>query len=184
MKKLLTSLALGCLLAVGAQAHALSITPDSGAVLTGDDPSQDKIDTAIFTTLDGSIELYKQNTGEDSDSGILEGSYETLFLDTPSDPSGATITYMGGNIIGDKKFLLVKDGNNSPAWYLFNLTNLGWDGMETLELSAFWPAQGSISHIALYGNSSPPSVPEPGTLLLLGGGLLGLAVYGRRRKKE
>jgi hypothetical protein len=32
---------------------------------------------------------------------------------------------------------------------------------------------GKISHIA--------AIPEPSTLILLGGGLLGLAVYGRRR---
>lgn len=174
---------LGCFLAGGVQAYALSITPDSGTPLTGAQTSQPKIDDAIASTLGESTELYKQNTGDASDTGALAGSYETLFLDTPSDPSGATITYMGGNIVGDTKFLLVKDGNNFPAWYLFNLTTLGWDGMETLNLSAFWPAQGSISHVALYGNSTPPTVPEPGTLLLLGGGLLGLAVYGRKRKK-
>ena len=32
------------------------------------------------------------------------------------------------------------------------------------------------------GNGTPP-IPEPGTILLLGGGLLGLALYGKRRMK-
>lgn len=181
MKKLLTAMVLGCFLAVGVQAHALSITP-GGAVMTGDQTAQPAIDSAIASTLGLSVELYKQNVGG-AESGILAGSYETLFFDTPTDPSGATITYTGGDILGDMKFLLVKDGNQNPAWYLFNLTTLGWDGVETLELSAFWPAGGAISHVTLYGSSSPPAVPEPGTLLLLGGGLLGLAVYGRRRMK-
>ena len=34
----------------------------------------------------------------------------------------------------------------------------------------------------LYGTDGNPLVPEPSTALLLGAGLLGLAVFGRRRK--
>jgi hypothetical protein len=64
---------------------------------------------------------------------------------------------------------------------LFNLTSLGWDGMETLNLSGFWPQQGAISYVALYGDAK--KVPEPTTMLLLGFGLLGLVGFGRKIKK-
>lgn len=140
------------------------------------------------------LELYKA----DNDSGyegtsILAGSYDTVFSNTENDPQDATITYTGGDIVGGvPAYLLVKDGDATPVWYLFDLTStpLGWDGKETLSLAGFWPNQdalgnpiqhsGEISHVSLYGTRAP--VPEPGTVLLFGTGLAGLAAVGRRRK--
>lgn len=180
MKKLLSLMAFCSLLAIAVQAHALSITPSGpGLVLTGNQTAQSQINVAISATILGSTELYKQDVGG-AETGTLKDSYETEFLATPTDPSGAKITFTGGLILGDPKFLLVKDGNQDPAWYLFNLNNY-WNGTETLELSNFWPLNGAISHVTLYGTSTP--VPEPGTLLLLGIGMFGLAVYGKRRIK-
>jgi hypothetical protein len=91
------------------------------------------------------------------------------------------IEYVDGQPIAEDAFLLVKDGNQTPAWYLFDLS--GWDGMEDLVLTGFWPNQGAISHVSLYGGTST-TVPEPGTLLLLGSGLVGLALYGRKSFKR
>jgi PEP-CTERM motif len=160
---------------------ALIITPSTDTPLTGNDPSQAVIDGIIDPLLGSSTELYKQDAGVIGDSGTLAGSYETGFN---GDLSGGTIEYVGGDIVGPIAYLLVKDGNQEPAWYFYNMTAdpINWNGMETIVLSSFWPENGSISHVTLYGNST--SVPEAGTLLLFGSGLIGLVGYRRVRRMQ
>jgi hypothetical protein len=53
--------------------------------------------------------------------------------------------------------------------------------MEDLVLTGFWPQNGAISHVALYGTAT--SVPEPATLSLLGAGLIGVFLGRRRRSR-
>lgn len=161
-------------------ADTVEITPDSGVLNTsrweGNETSQAQIDAVIGPIVSPSTELYKQNVGG-SESGALASSYTTTF----DGAGGSTISWDGGAFVGPTAYLLVKDGNQVPAWYLFDLTALGWDGMEDLVLSDFWPAQGAISHVSLYGTTGT-SVPEPVTLTLLGLGLPAAGVAGRRRK--
>jgi hypothetical protein len=133
-------------------------------------------------TLD---ELYKQNVGESSDTGTFAESYYTTFFNTPLDPQDADIKWLEGSpyITGDPLYLYVKDGAQSTAWYIFDLNNISdWNGMDTLELRGFWPDEGAISHVAIYGGEGAP-VPEPATMLLLGAGLIGLAGMGRKKLK-
>jgi hypothetical protein len=129
-------------------------------------------------------ELYKQDQGAGSDSGILAGYYTTTFLDTPTDPSGATIAQTVAGAAAPSsvaKYLLVKDGNQIPAWYLFDLETLGWNGTDTLSMSGFWPGNGAISHVSLYGTQPERTVPDGGaTAALLGMGVLGLAAIRRK----
>jgi hypothetical protein len=180
MKRILIASVVLCgLLAFGIQAQALSIDPNNDPFLSGLETSQAQIDAIIAEYIGSSLELYKNDFGG-GDSGPLAGSYNTVY-NALEDPTGAIITYTGGLFVGPTAYLLVKDGAADPAWYLFNLTELGWTGTEILELTGFWEGvQGSISHVALYGSSNP--VPEPGTLLLIGSGLAGLAAYKRRKK--
>lgn len=199
MRKVLLAALIGGLALAGTQAQALSITPGSSFLLaTGTQTGQAQIDTAIALYLGTATELYKQDVGG-SESGSLAGSYATTFQPSDANPTGATITYTGGQIVAPPSYLLVKDGNQIPAWYLFYLAgpphtgtnpatvSAGWDGMEQLVLTGFWEgATGSISHVALYGTPRRPPdfpAPEPGTMLLLGTGLLGLAGVSRRKKK-
>ena len=182
MKKLLGCFLCVMLLAFGAQAHALLITPESAPQWSGPETSTSEINAIILGITGSSVELYKQEVDDGVESGILAGSYETEFFNTPTDPTDATITYTGGPIVGIPAYLLVKDGFQDPegpipAWYLFELAT--WDGMDTLLLKGFWPDQGAISHVSLYGNQQ--SVPEPATMLLLGFGLIGLAGFGRKK---
>jgi hypothetical protein len=166
-------------------AEALDITPSTGTLgVTRFEGEETSTPAAIAeaNSLCGNClvtEQYKQNVGG-GEEGPLAGSYSTVFLNTPGEPPGATITYTGGNIVSAPAYLFVKDGNQDPSWYLFNLTALSWNGTDTLNLSGFWPAQGAISHVSLFGGSST-SVPEPATLSLLGMGLLGFAAVQRRR---
>jgi hypothetical protein len=143
--------------------------------------------------------LYKQNIGEAEDTDSLAGYYTTLFSESISGDGadGATITWAGaGNHFACPACLLVvKDGNNEPAVYLFNL--VGWNGMDTLTLSGFWTGtQGSISHVSLYGSGITTSssggtpgsgtVPEPASssLALLGLGLLAVGFRARNKGKR
>ena len=142
---------------------------------------------ADIATIVGSetlFELYKQDVGG-PESGPFAPSYVTEFSNTPTDPEDATITYVMGMpvISGDPIYLLVKDGNHDPIWYIFNLglTGLPWNGTDTIYLQGFWPENGAISHVSIYGPST--SVPEPTTLLLLGLGLVGVAGIRRTLKK-
>ena len=190
MKKLLLlNITLLALTTLFTQAYALTITPGATAgagdeILWGNDTSQSKIDAVLADYDSGAgvgSELYKSEVGG-GEFGPLAGSYETLFFNTVTDPKDAFITYTGGSFISDNPFLLVKDGNHEPAWYLFDLGDLGWDGMDTLELEDFWPGNGAISHVTLYGGSNP--VPEPATMLLFGIGLIGLAGMSRKTRKK
>lgn len=169
-------------------AGALTIDPTTAPQWTTDVNSN--LNAAQIASLVGFsgdlFLLYKQDVGAATDTGPGASAYTTIFSNTASDPSNATITHVpdmgwiqGG---GGPLYLYVKDGKNSPAAYVFDLSALGWDGMEKLELVNFWTGQGAISNIAIYGGPTA-SVPEPSTMLLLGIGLLGAAGIGRRFRK-
>lgn len=184
MNKVICLLLLCFLSMFSGQAYALNISPgieiDSG-VISGIATKDQNLITAYLSSTYGFDELYKAEVPS-GELELLAGSYETTFANIPTDPSEAIITYISGPYISDA-YLLVKDGNHSPFWYLFDLTKngLNWDGIETLYLSGFWMDNGAISHVSLYGSVAP--VPEPSTILLLGLGLVGLAGLGRRKIK-
>jgi hypothetical protein len=186
MKPSFNKLALAALLALSVcgSAQALLITPSYTPQWTGSETANKDADdiAAVIGQAPGTLtELYKRNVDDGSPTGPFAGSYVTTF--TPStDPNGALIDYIGGpSITSSAKYLFVKDGANDPAWYLFNIS--GWNGTEDLVLEGFWPNQGGISHIAIYGGGGQQNqgVPDGGaTLALLGLALSAIAMVRRK----
>lgn len=147
-------------------------------------PGEKVIIGSIKQITDMDYWSYKADVDKDGSSVNSSGLYFTDFFDNP-DPSNATITWGGeGFIDPDEAYLAVKDGNNDPTWYLFNLTFWEWDGKGDIELKDFWPDSdsddGGISHVSLWGRTT--QVPEPAMMLLLGAGLAGIGLFGRRRR--
>lgn len=178
-KNILGAVIVGLLMTLTTSAWALTITPETLPQWTG--TFNENLDAAGVAAKVGSValsEFYKADVGV-ADVWDFASSYETVYSNSATDPSDATITYVGGPaIVANPLYLLVKDGNNNPYWYIFDLVSLRWNGTETLELKDFWPNRGAISHVAIFGVAA---VPEPATLILIGLGLLGIA--GIRRKK-
>lgn len=144
---------------------------------TGNETSQQQINIKISSLISTATELYKQNYSG-SEEGPLKDAYATEFFNG----SNATITWNGPSYyISPPSFLLIKDGNQEPAWYLFDLEAVNWNGMETIELKNFWNTQGAISHVTLYGKIS---VPEPGILVLLGLGLTAVGIGSRWMRRK
>jgi hypothetical protein len=168
------------LMGTAAMADPISITP-ANAIASGNQTANPEILAHIFGIYGILDSLYKSEVGGGAEFGPFALYYDTSYV-PPADPDSASIVWAGvpnPYITGSPLYLLVKDGNATPAWYLFDLNALGWDGKETLILSDFWPGTGAISHIEILGRTT---VPEPTTLLLLGAGLLGVGILSRKLK--
>ena len=86
--------------------------------------------------------------------------------------------------IADWNYAIVKTGlGQTPggdAWYAY-LNDYGSNLLDVPPEPTGWDEfYNGVSHVSIYGGHS---VPEPATMLLLGSGILGLALFGRQRFK-
>ena len=193
-KLFLTGCVAATLIVIGSRAEAATITLTPADMIPFSlNPPKNCEPGCVYTTFglvnDGSLgtdPLYKITPGQ-SDTGAFAGAYSTVFANGPLDPQDATITFLSGPPLGCLAcYLAVKDGSHSPSYYFFDLSS--WNGTDTIALRGFWPAQGSIAHLSIWGVESIvseevelPHMPEPATLTLVGLGLLGLARRAKRR---
>jgi hypothetical protein len=195
------------LVAMASPAYAATITITPATVqqwTSNNNGNFTAADACALTLVCGLTELYKADVPQSGpnaiESGGLAGSYSTAFSNSQNDPSDATITYTGGTAVNCAAstgcLLVVKDGNQTPAVYVFNLKNLDnvlvdgnfigpnivWNGTDTLFLDNFWPGNGAISHVSLLAQTGENfQVPEPTSFSMLG---FGLATLVARRVRK
>ena len=221
MKKLLTTLLFACVIAFSYHASAVTVTPDTCVTETDADNagvsdwncwtgSYDANgitlgEAATMTGIADLVEFYKSDDAgwtdaetpvhvPQSESGTYQANYGTTFYPS-KDATDATIFRedVSDYIDCTACFIFVKDGNMDPSWYLINIGN--WDGIESIYVEGFWPDNGAISHVTLYGIESDdkglcspdnpacntPAVPIPAAVWLFGSGLIGLVGIARRK---
>jgi hypothetical protein len=71
-------------------------------------------------------------------------------------------------------------GNRPDEWFVFLLNPSVSSG--TWQFVNVFNRGGGLSHVRLYGTAGGTSVPEPGTLALLGLGLIGTVLVSRRKQ--
>lgn len=183
MKKLLALAFICSMLATATTAHSYTI----GATDVG---LQDSLlySANLKDSGDGAETSWVQDMLNRTDI-VLTAKYDTVAANWQKvDPAGSTLNDLWAlNLLYNPEYFLVKTGNtkneNKYDTYLFqNNEELSWAVISLADVNITDIM--TVSKISHVDEFSGTPVPEPGTMMLLGAGFLGLAVYSKRRKNN
>ncbi|GEM_PF-1107403 len=173
---------------------------------TASDGTEDRFDGSVYAMYQNSGALLFTQMGNTSESAGSVADLQTLLnaqvgfgdvvlsvanVNYTAVGDGSSGTWASDPVSNTIEFYTVKAGDyfamyylaapdSTGSWSTFDIWSIGGPG------TGGHPAKGGggleISHFIGYNPSSTP-VPEPGTVILLGAGLVGLGLYGRRRMR-
>jgi len=173
---------------------------------TASDGTEDRYNGSVFSIYQNSGTLVFTQLGNTSQNAGSVAALQTLLnsqagfgdvvlsvanVNYTAVGDGSSGTWASDPVSSTIEFYTVKAGDYFALYYLASPESTGsWSTFDIWSIggpgTGGHPRNGGggleISHFFGYNSSSTP-VPEPGTVILLGAGLVGLGLYGRRRMK-
>jgi hypothetical protein len=152
----------------GAPAALATWTPDNDLYYTGS--------PALYNNFDGSVDFSRVGGG----TFALRSIGLATFLGQLGNPTSVMFTgfLVGGGTVTRTVDVPEGDFGTPTALSVYDFT--GFDALSSLRLTVVSPV---VEPYVQFDNVSLAAVPEPATVLLLGGGLVALGAVARRRAR-